>query len=175
VCYSDMGRILVSLTADTRGGHDTFCGVSDAALVEARFGSARYQEARNAFHRNGRELFLIELGKWGLDKRDLVPCVNFFSRVQVADDGGLALLPAPDGAGDTVTLRAEMDTLVVLNTCPHPLAAGPHWAPGAVHCAIHAVPPAAADDPCRVSSAENGRGFENTAFYHCQTSAGVPA
>ncbi len=173
VCYSDMGRILVAITADTRGGHDTICGVSDSELVRRRYGESRYQEARNACHRNGRELFLIELGKWGLDKRDLVACINFFSRVTVDDDGALSLIEPPAGAGDRVVLRAEMDTLVVLNTCPHPLASGTQWAPRPVVCEIHAVPPATADDPCRLSCEENGRGYQNNAIYHCQSDHGA--
>lgn len=175
VCYSDMGRILVAITADTRGGHDTFCGVSDAELVRNRYGVSRYQEARNAFHRNGREMFLIELGKWGLDKRDLVACVNFFSRVSVDDDGGLALVRPTNGAGDHVELRAEMDTLVVLNTCPHPLDLGSQWSPRPLRCEILAVPAPAADDPCRNSSAQNARGYENNAIYHCQLGRGERA
>jgi uncharacterized protein len=175
VCYSDMGRILVSITHDDRGRHDTICGVSDAGAVAARHGVARYQEVRNAFHRNGRELFLIELGKHGLGERDLVANVNFFSRVEVAEDGTLGFVPAAGSAGDAVQLRAEMDTLVVLNTCPHPLDPAPQWAPAPVLATILRVPPAAADDPCRLSSAENGRGYANTAIYHSQDVSGVPA
>jgi len=175
VCYSDMGRVLVSITHDERGWHDTFCGVADAALVARKYGEARYQDARNAFHRNGRDLFLIELGKHGLGRRDLVANVNFFSQVTVADDGALSFVPPSAGAGDTLELRAEMDTLVVLNTCPHPLDPSPHWAPRAVRAGIVQAPLAAADDVCRVSSAENGRGFANTAIYHCQCRRGAPA
>lgn len=175
VCYSDMGRVLVSITHDERGWHDTLCGVSDAALVARQYGESRYQEARNAFHRNGRDLFLIELGKHGLGRRDLVANVNFFSQVLVAEDGALSFVPAPGAAGDMVELRAEMDTLVVLNTSPHPLDPATRWAPRPVRAAIVAVPPAAADDACRTSSAENGRGFANTEIYHCQCRHGAPA
>ena len=92
VCYSDMGRILVAVTRDTRGWHDPICGVSDAALLRSRYGAARYQEVRNDFHRSGRDLFLIELGKWGLDKRDLAACINFFSKVTVNAGGELSLI-----------------------------------------------------------------------------------
>ena len=59
VCYSDMGRILVSLTADTCGWHDTVCGVSNAELVRQRYGEGRYQELRNDLYRNGRDRFLV--------------------------------------------------------------------------------------------------------------------
>jgi urea carboxylase-associated protein 2 len=168
VCYSDMGRILVSIVADTCGWHDPIGGVSNAAGVRARFGEARYQEHRNAFHRNGRELFLIELGKWGLGRRDLVANVNFFSKVVVEDDGRMAFVPGNAKAGDFVDLRAEMDTLVVLNTCPHPLDPASDWAPRPVDLAIRPSAPIGDDDPCLTSCPENARGFANTAIYHCQ-------
>ena len=61
VCYSDMGRVLCSITADTCGWHDTLSGLSDAELTTAKFGASRYQEARNAFHRNGRDSMLNEI------------------------------------------------------------------------------------------------------------------
>src|ERR1700721_660571 len=85
VLYSDMGRILCSVVADTVGWHDPIGGCSNAALVAAPYGDSRYQEARNACHRRGRDCFLVELGKWGLGPRDLVPNVNFFSRVTVSE------------------------------------------------------------------------------------------
>src|SRR5215475_15586694 len=46
VLYSDMGRILFSIIADTVGWHDPLSGCSNAALVEAKYGIARYQEHR---------------------------------------------------------------------------------------------------------------------------------
>jgi hypothetical protein len=55
------------------GWHDPIGGTSNAAMVTAKYGEARYQECRNDFHRNGRDSFLIELGKWGLGPRDLIP------------------------------------------------------------------------------------------------------
>jgi len=168
VCYSDMGRILVSIVEDTCGWHDTVCGVSDAALVRARYGEARYQEHRNAFHRNGRELFLIELGKWGLGRKDLVPNVNFFSRVTVDDTGDLRYEPENSKAGDYVDLRAELDTLVVLNTCPHPLDPATEWTPRPVELSIRKADPVSDDDVCLNTCPENRRGFANTAIYHCQ-------
>jgi uncharacterized protein len=168
VCYSDMGRVLCSLTEDRCGWHDTFCGVSNAAMVRAKYGEARYQEQRNAFHRNGRELFLIELGKWGLGRRDLIANVNFFSKVTVDESGAMAYQPGNSKAGDFVDLRAEMDTLVVLNTCPHPLDPSTEWAPRPVELSIRRADPVAQDDLCMNACPENQRGFANTAIYHCQ-------
>ena len=68
VLYSDMGRVLASVIGDSVGWHDTISGHSNAAQVKRQYGEHGYQEFRNAFYRNGRELFLIELGKWGLGK-----------------------------------------------------------------------------------------------------------
>ena len=168
VCYSDMGRILFSVTGDSCGWHDTIGGISNAAMVSEKYGEARYQEHRNAYHRNGRELFLIELGKWGLGRRDLVPNVNFFSKVTVDGQGAMHFEPGHSKAGDYVDLRAEMDSLVVLNTCPHPMDPSGEWSPRPVELTIYRTEPAAEDDVCRTSCDENRRGFANTAVYHCQ-------
>lgn len=168
VCYSDMGRILFSIVEDTCGWHDTICGVSNAAGVKAHYGEARYQEHRNAFYRDGRELFLIELGKWGLGRKDLVPNVNFFSKVVVDDAGVMQFVPDNSKPGDYVDLRAEMDTLVVLNTCPHPLDPSTEWTPRPVEISIRPSEPMTDDDVCMNACPENGRGFQNTAIYHCQ-------
>src|SRR6266581_1606004 len=63
VLYSDMGRILCSITADSVGWHDPIGGASDRKLVEARYGQARYQELCNDSYKNARDSFLIEMGK----------------------------------------------------------------------------------------------------------------
>ncbi len=170
VCYSDMGRILVSLTADTCGWHDTLCGCSDAGMVERKYGSRRYQEWRNDYYRNGRDSFLIELGKWGLGKRDLVANINFFSKVGVDERGNLVYQPDNSRAGDFVDLRAEMNVIVVLNSCPHPLDPRPDYAPADVRMTIWKSGLADATDPCRLSRPENTRGFANTELYFKQHS-----
>lgn len=163
--HSDMGRILASLTADTVGWHDTVAGCSDAAAVAARYGARGFQAARNDFHRNGREAFLIELGKWGLGERDLGPNLNLFSKVVADEAGRLSFVPGHARAGDFVELRCEMNCLVVLNTCQHPLDPDPVYHPRTVQLEVFRVPPAAPDDPCRTSRPENSRAFRNTEDY----------
>lgn len=161
-CYSDMGRILCSITADTCGWHDTLCGVSNAALVEERYGKATYQEVRNAFHRNGQDSLLNELGKYGLGLRDLVPNINFFSKVTADDEGGLNFHPGFSLPGSHVDLRFEMRCLVVLSTCQHPLNPESGYAPRPVRLTALQAEPVAPDDFCRTSCPENVRGFVNT-------------
>src|ERR1700693_3372396 len=117
--YSDMGRILCSIVEDAVGWHDPIGGCSNAALVKSKYGEARYQEHRNQYHKNGRDSFLVEAGKWGLGPRDLASNVNCFSRVNVTEDGSMSYHTGNSAPGSYVELRAEMNVLTVLNTCQH--------------------------------------------------------
>jgi uncharacterized protein len=165
VLYSDMGRILCSITEDTVGWHDPLSGCSDAALVRKKYGEARYQEYRNAYYRNARESFLIELEKWGLDARELTPNVNFFSRVMVDQHGAMTFAPGNSMARSYVELRAEMNVLIILNTCPHPLDPSPAYKPKPVRLALRTSPPPGPNDFCRRFRPENVRGFTLTERY----------
>lgn len=164
--HSDMGRLLASLTQDTVGWHDTVCGHSDAALVREKYGPCDFQMARNDWHRDGRECFLIELAKWGLGKRDLVPNVNFFSKVAPDQDGRLTFVPGHSPAGGWVELRCEMETLVVLNTCQHPLDPDPVYRRRAVRLDVFQGPPTGPEDDCLRIRPENFRAWENNQTYH---------
>ncbi len=124
VCYSDMGRILCAITADSCGWHDPLCGLTDAQSIAARYGATTYQQQRNARFVSAREGLTVELGKHGLGERDLMAGINFFSKVQVDESGSLHLVPGHCHAGDAVDLRFEMDTIVLLHAGPHPLATG---------------------------------------------------
>src|SRR4051812_10780920 len=165
VLYSDMGRVLASVVADDCGWHDTISGLGDAATNAARFGAGSYQTLRNEWHRNGRDNVLVELGKHGLGKRDVVANVNFFVRVGVDGAGGLGWVGGNSRPGATVELRFEMDTLVVLSNTPHPLDPAKTYGPPRVDLVITDGPAASVDDPCRLSRPENGRGFALTAAY----------
>jgi urea carboxylase-associated protein 2 len=168
VCYSDMGRILCSITADSCGWHDPLCGLTDDASIAERYGATNFQEHRNARHVSGRAGMLVELGKFGLGERDLVANINFFSKVIADDRGALRLVPGHSTPGDFVELRFEMDSIVLLHAGPHPLAAGGSYAPSRVSLRASRAEPVAADDPCRVRCPENGRGFLNTErLYAC--------
>jgi len=165
VLYSDMGRILLSVVADTVGWHDPISGTSNRQLVEMKYGLATYQEVRNHCHRNGRDGFLVELAKWGLGPRDLMANLNFFSRVNVDSDGRIGFDANNSKAGDYIELRAEMNVLAILNTCQHPLDPNPKYQPKPVQLAIRTVAAAGVDDSCRISRPENGRGFTLTDRY----------
>ncbi len=165
VLYSDMGRVLCSVTHDTLGWHDPLSGCSNAALVEARYGQSSYQVHRNGRFANAFDGFAVELAKYGLSLRDLGAPINFFSKVVVDDLGNLGFVSGHSKPGASVELRAEMNVLVILNTCPHPLDPAPAYVPRPVTVTVQRVPPPAADDLCRVSCPENGRGFILTERY----------
>jgi urea carboxylase-associated protein 2 len=165
VLYSDMGRILCSITEDTVGWHDPIAGISNASLVEKKYGQGSYQQLRNAWHQNARDGLSVELGKYGLGARDLHATVNFFSKVTADAAGDLQYCPGNSPAGSYVELRAEMNVLVLLNSCPHPMEPGSEYAPRPVTLSISRVPAPRTDDFCRMHCRENLRGFLLTEFY----------
>lgn len=159
--YSDMGRVLAAITADTCGWSDSLGGVLNREEVEEKYGTGRYQELRNAMHRNGVDNLLVELGKWDLGLGDLSMVLNLFSRVDVDAAGRLHFAPGNSRAGDYIELYAPMDTLVVLTALQHPMDPQPSYAPKPVQLSfMHAD--ASVAQACRHSRAENQRAFVNT-------------
>ena len=136
--YSDMGRVLASVTHDSCGWHDTITGHATAGHVAARWGARSYQEARNEWRRSAREALLVELAKHGLGARDLVANVNFFTKVVAGESGELRFVAGNSTAGAAVTLRFELDTLVVLSSVPHPLDPASAWSPRPVRLLLGA-------------------------------------
>jgi urea carboxylase-associated protein 2 len=165
VLYTDMGRILCSITEDSVGWHDPLSGCANAALVAAKYGEGTYQKLRNDYHKNPLTAFHVEIAKYGMSPRDMGAVVNFFSKVTVDETGAMSFAAGNSKPGGAVTLRAEMNTLVVINTCQHPLDPSPKYAPKPVHLAVQKAVPAGEDDPCRLSRPENGRGFTLTERY----------
>ena len=160
--YSDMGRVLAAITADTCGWHDSFGGVLNAAEVGEKYGSGRYQELRNGFFRNGVDNLLVEMGKWNLNLQDLLMVLNLFSKVTVDSDGCFQFAEGHSKAGDYVELYAPMDTLVVLTALQHPMDPNPDYAPKPVLLNWSQVAEDGISVLCRTSRPENGRAFHNT-------------
>jgi len=160
--YSDMGRVLACITADSCGWHDSFGGVLSADEVKEKYGEGRYQELRNGFFRNGVDNLLVEMGKWDLNLQDLLMTLNLFSKVTVDVDGGFAFQPGNSNAGDYVELYAPMDTLVVLTALQHPMDPNPVYAPKPVQLTWKKVESDGVTVLCRTSCPENERGFHNT-------------
>lgn len=160
--YSDMGRVLAAITAETCGWHDSIGGLLNAAEVAEKYGQGRYQELRNGFFRNGMDNLLVELGKWDLGLADLLMNLNLFSKVTVDADGRFHFEAGNSKAGDYIELYAPMDTLVVLTALQHPMDPNPAYAPKPVQLSWQQVQSDGISVLCRTSRPENGRGFHNT-------------
>ncbi len=106
-------RKMMTIIDDTCGGHDTIFGCCSFALDEVRY--------RKTNPRCCQQNFEEELTRHGLGSRDVVPNVNFFMRVPVADDGQVAIVDGISKPGDYVDLRADMDVLAILSNCPEAL------------------------------------------------------
>lgn len=165
VLYSDMGRILCSITEDTVGWHDPLAGMSNAMTVEQKYGKSSYQEMRNDWRQNARDGLSVELCKYGMNTRDLHATVNFFSKVTVDSSGDMQYCPDNSQPGSYLELRAEMNVLVLLNCCPHPMEANDKYEPKPVALDIVRAPNSRTDDACRMLCRENMRGFLLTEFY----------
>jgi len=164
--YSDMGRIFASIVEDSLGWHETVCGNSRADQVAAIWGARDYQNDRNEWHQNGHDAFLVELAKYGLGRADLAANLNLFSKVMTDAEGKLHLVEDHSEAGSFISLRFEMDTLVLLHSCPHPLNRKAEYPASPVSISLVEAAAVSDDDYCRNFRAENQRGFANNALYH---------
>lgn len=151
---SDMGRVLASITADSCGRHDMLVGGSTQASNLRRYGR---DDCRNT-----RDNLLLAAAKHGLDRRDIPPCLTLFADVRPGPDGQFAW-HGTGPAGGAIDLRAEMNLLVALSNCPHPLDPAPAYAPQPVEAVVWEPGPVPADDPCWTGSPEARRAFENNA------------
>lgn len=164
--YSDMGRIFASVIEDDVGWHETLAGNSHATHIEKKWGVKDYQKDRNSWKQNGYDAFLVELEKYGLGMRDLAANVNWFSKVVVDESGAMQLADGHSKKGQQITLRFEMDTLVLLHTCPHPLRQSENYPEHVMQLELGVAEPVAESDYCKNFRPENVRGFSNNALYY---------
>jgi urea carboxylase-associated protein 1 len=112
VLRSCEGTPLMTVVADDVGRHDTLGGACSKESNTLRYGHhTRHQHACV-------ENFLREGARWGLGKRDLVSNINWYMNVPVEPDGTLGIVDGLSSPGLTVSLRAEVDTLVLVSNCP---------------------------------------------------------
>lgn len=151
--YSDMGRALASIVDDSGAGHDALIGCSDPASTLARYGRSDLP--------NGRDNLRVAAARIGLERRDVMPCINFFAPIRVDEKGAFHWRDPGPAPGSFLVLRAEMELLVALSNTPHPLDPHPSYAPEPIETLVWPGPEPAADDLCRMGSEEARRAFEN--------------
>jgi urea carboxylase-associated protein 2 len=153
VILSDMGRVFMSLVEDTSGAHDVLVGGSTPASTLA---------ASGPISRNTHANFLAAAAKLGLGLRDIPPCVTFFAPVSLDTEGRFRWDASCKRSGDFVDLRAEMNVVVVLSNCAHPLDLISPAASEPVTLIRHRAPAATPEDVCRTLSPEMVRAFAFT-------------
>ena len=164
--YSDMGHVFCSIIEDTVGWHDTVGGNLTTVNMKKRWGGRSYQEAGNDWTLSGEHAFLVELAKYGLNRRDMAANLNLFSQVKTDAEGNMQFVENNSKAGDFIDLRFEMDTLVLFHTCPHPMNTADAYPKHAVTYQLRKSAPVTEDDECLNHCAENQRGFDNNRLYH---------
>jgi hypothetical protein len=159
---SDMGRVMLSILEDGAGTHDAFCGASNAASNARRYGDGDNWGQ----HPSARDRFMLALAKFGLARKDIHPCLNWFKGIRVEKDGGLTLQAGPFAAGRRVVLRAEMDLILVFANCPHVLDPRGAYTVTPVRVAAWRGAATPEDDPIRNATPEGLRAFLNVEDYY---------
>jgi urea carboxylase-associated protein 1 len=109
---SNEGNVMLIMTADSCGRHDTSAGACSCESNTVRFGhGTKYLHAC-------RDNFVIEVTKHGMSKRDIVPNINFFMNVPIKPNGEMTIVDGISEPGDYVELVADMDVLCVISNCP---------------------------------------------------------
>ncbi|MFJ4104312.1 DUF1989 domain-containing protein [Amycolatopsis japonica] len=111
---TDLRRPILTLVEDTSPGeHDMLIPACDPA---------RYTALGAPDHRSCAVNLREALSEEGLSFTGPAPQpINVFMRIPVGEDGRLNWLTANSRPGDAVTLRAEMDCVVVVSACPQDL------------------------------------------------------
>ena len=111
---SNEGNVLLEITADTCGRHDTLGG---ACSRESN--TMRYSPDTEYMH-SCRDNFISGLHDYSEDMgiRDITCNINFFMNVPVTPEGGLSFEDGISAPGRYVEMLAHMDIMVLISNCP---------------------------------------------------------
>lgn len=104
-------RPILTLTTDTTPGiHDTLIAACDAYRYRDLGAAGDHANCTNNLH--------AALAAIGRGANGVPSPLNLFMNVSIAPDGEIAFEPPTSKAGQYVTLRAEMNLVIVLSACP---------------------------------------------------------
>jgi len=109
---SNDDNVMLEVTADTCGNHDTLGGHCSAESNTVRFGHDK------KYMHSCRDNYLLAIGELEMHPRDLTNNINFFMNVPVEEDGHLAIVDGISKGGDYVEMKAHMDVLILISNCP---------------------------------------------------------
>jgi len=108
-------NVMLEITADTCGRHDTLGG---ACATESN--TVRYALEKKCMHacRDSWMLAVAEHEEFGIGKRDITHNINFFMNVPVTANGELTFEDGISDAGKYVEMKAMMDVIALVSNCP---------------------------------------------------------
>jgi uncharacterized protein YcgI (DUF1989 family) len=108
--YSNRSQPMFTIMQDDVGRHDfllTPCSPETFQII--------YHN--NNYHPSCFENLHTNLARFGIAPDRIPTTLNLFMNVEIGADGKLSILPPRSQAGDSITLRAEMDLIVGLTAC----------------------------------------------------------
>lgn len=111
VLWSDGSKPMLTIVADDVGKHDLLYAPCSLEMYRIQYGATEY-------HANCYDNLCSAFRELGVEPEPLPSSLNFFMNADVQPDGRLTFLPPRTRAGAAITLRAEMDLLVALSSCP---------------------------------------------------------
>lgn len=122
-------RKILTLIEDTSPGvHDTLVAACDPTRYE-QLGVIGHHDSCN-------ENLILALAAIGLVTPDTPSPLNLFMNVPVHQDGRIEFAAPVSEPGQYVTLKAEMDAIVVLSACPQDITAVNGMRPQDVHYSV---------------------------------------
>ncbi len=112
---SSEGNLMLTITADTCGRHDTLGG---ACASESN--TVRYDLEKRHMHscRDNWMQAIANYPEYGITKRDITHNINFFMNVPVTAAGELTFEDGISAPGKYVEMLAAMDVVVLISNCP---------------------------------------------------------
>ena len=111
VLWSDRSNPMLTIVADQVGRHDFLYCACSLDMYRIQYGVTGY-------HPNCTDNLCAALRELGIEPEPLPTPLNLFMNVEVAGDGKLVFAPPKSRAGDSIVLRAEMDLVIALASCP---------------------------------------------------------
>lgn len=110
ILYSNRSRPMFTIVEDEVGRHDFLLTPCSRETFEIIYKNTKP-------HPSCFENLWRNLEEFGIAP-DVIPTTfNIFMNVEVSSDGTLSILPPRSKAGESITLRAEMDLIVGLTAC----------------------------------------------------------
>jgi uncharacterized protein len=110
VLYSNRSRPMFTITEDEVGRHDFLLTPCSRETFQIIYKDQRY-------HPSCFENLSTNLSRYGVTPDRIPTTFNIFMNVDVSDNGRLSILPPRSRAGQSISLRAEMDLIIGLTAC----------------------------------------------------------